>query len=90
MTQAELLAHIAAHSGVAKKDAERVLESLGQIVQKALAVGDTVALPGIGKLSVADRAARTGMNPATGAKIAIPAKRVATFKAGADVVRALA
>lgn len=89
MTQSELLAHLSTHSGVAKRDVERVLDSLGTIAQKTLAIGDTLSIPGVGKLSVADRAARTGMNPATGAKVAIPAKRVAKLKPGADMVRAL-
>lgn len=90
MTQAEFISRISGDSGIPRKDVERVLDSVGKTVQSALASGDTVALPGVGKLSVADRAARTGMNPATGAKVDIPAKRVAKLKAGAELTRALA
>ena len=35
-----------------------------------------------GTFSVVEKAARQGVNPATGAKIEIPAKKVAKFKAG--------
>ena len=35
--------------------------------------------------SVAEKAARTGINPATKAKIEIPARKVVKFKAGAEL-----
>jgi DNA-binding protein HU-beta len=39
-------------------------------------------LVGFGTFSVVEKAARQGVNPATGAKIEIAAKKVAKFKAG--------
>ncbi|MNR47985.1 DNA-binding protein HU [compost metagenome] len=36
-------------------------------------------LPGLGKLKPAERAARTGRNPATGLAMEIPAKRLVKF-----------
>ena len=48
-----------------------------------------VALVGFGTFSVAERPAHEGINPATKQKIQIPAKKVAKFKAGAELADAL-
>jgi DNA-binding protein HU-beta len=51
-------------------------------VTKAVASGEKVQLPGFLTFDRADRAARTGRNPATGAEIRIPASTVPRVKAG--------
>lgn len=81
MKQDDLISKIASDAGVTKVQAGQVLQSLGATVQKALAAGDEVTVPGIGKLSVNTRAARTGRNPRTGEEIAIAAKKVPHFSA---------
>jgi DNA-binding protein HU-beta len=50
---------------------------------------DTFTIPGIGKLVLMDRTARVGRNPATGAEIQIPARKVVKFrvaKAATDAI----
>ena len=47
--------------------------------------GDKVALIGFGTFQVIKKDKRQGINPATKAKITIPAKKVVKFKAGADL-----
>ncbi|ARU30874.1 hypothetical protein CAP31_03740 [Sulfuriferula sp. AH1] len=66
---------------VNKADVSAFLESLATASTIALATGGEVMLPDICKISVTTRAARTGRNPATGAEVEIPAKRVPAFKA---------
>jgi len=44
--------------------------------------GKKVSILGFGSFEPRDRSARQGLNPKTGEKIAIPAKRVPTFSAG--------
>ena len=44
-----------------------------------------ISLVGFGSFSVSKRAARKGRNPQTGKEIAIAAKNVIRFKAGADL-----
>ena len=61
-----------------KKTAETVMESLAQMAYEH--AKDEFTLPGIGKLVVVDRKARTGRNPQTGAEIQIPAKRALKFR----------
>lgn len=87
MTKQELIERVTEqmkvyHSrAVSKADVSSLLDSLATVSANALASGDEVTLPGIGKLSVIIRAARTGRNPATGDEIDIPAKQVPAFKA---------
>lgn len=44
-----------------------------------------MALIGFGTFSVVEKGERIGINPATKAKITIPAKKVVKFKAGAEL-----
>ncbi len=60
---------------------ESILDALGSVVQEQLAKGGEVILPGIGKLSVTERSARTGRNPQTGEEILIDAKKAPKFSA---------
>lgn len=95
MTRAELIEQIV-KSGVTpgsrtlcKADAEAVLRALGPIVQKALAGGDHVGLPGIGKLVAKTRAERAGRNPKTGEALTIPACVAPRFIPAAELKSAL-
>ena len=58
-------------------------------LKDALAKGDKVQLIGFGTFSVNERPAREGINPSTKAKIKIAAKKVAKFKAGAELSDAI-
>ncbi|EGH18718.1 single-stranded binding protein, partial [Pseudomonas savastanoi pv. glycinea str. race 4] len=53
----------------------KALEQLGHIVADQLESGAEITLPGIGKLKVAERPARTVRHPSTGAAIEIAAKK---------------
>lgn len=82
MTKDELVAKAAQDADIPKVKAAKVLESFINSITSALADGDKVSLVGFGTFSVAKRAAREGRNPATGAKIKIPASTVPKFKPG--------
>ena len=85
MNKAELIDAISAESKLTKADSARALDAFVNATSKALKKGDRVALVGFGSFSVAKRAARSGRNPQTGKTIKIAAKKVAKFKAGADL-----
>lgn len=85
MNKTQLIDAMAAGSGLSKADAKRALEAFVDATTDTLKKGDKVALVGFGSFSVAERSARTGRNPKTGAAINIPAKKVVKFKAGADL-----
>ncbi len=81
MNKTELVNAIAEDTGLSKKDAEKALKSFVEIVSKELSEGNDVQLFGFGVFSVAERAAREGINPLTKEKIKIPASKTAKFKA---------
>ncbi len=84
MNQAELINAIAANisnTGTSKAAIKFVLDTQAEIVKAELRSGGEVTLPGLGKFSTAQRAARTGRNPATGNPVQIAAKRVPHFSA---------
>lgn len=90
MNKADLINAIAAEAGLSKVDAKKALEAVVANISKALAAGDKVGLVGFGTFSVAARGARQGINPATKKPITIAAKKVAKFKAGAELANAVA
>lgn len=85
MNKTELINAIAENAGLSKTDAKKALEATLGAIAEAVKKGDKVALIGFGTFSVSERPARTGINPATGAKIEIAAKKVVKFKAGAEL-----
>ena len=82
MNKGELITSISEKAGLTKKDAEAAVSAVFDSIKDALADGDKVALVGFGTFAVKERAARTGLNPQTKAKIEIPASKVPGFKAG--------
>lgn len=85
MNKTDLIAAMAASGGMAKADAAKSLNAFMEAVADALKKGDKVTLVGFGTFSVTERAARTGVNPATKQMIEIPAKKVVKFKAGSEL-----
>jgi DNA-binding protein HU-beta len=76
LTQTQLFKELAAACGISNKQAKAVVEKFVEIaIRETKKVGVSV-LPGIGRLKKIDRKARLGRNPATGATIKIPAKKV--------------
>ena len=89
MNKTELIAKIAETAGLSKVDAKKALEAAVEAVKDALVAGDKVQLVGFGTFAVKEQPAREGINPATKAKIKIAAKKVAKFKAGAELAEAV-
>ena len=78
LSKSQLAAELAAQSGLTKKAGVEILDNLAALAYKH--AKSTFTLPGIGKLVLVNRKARTGRNPATGAAIQIPAKKVVKFR----------
>ena len=81
MNKNELIASIAAATGLTKTDSTKALDAFINSVAKALKEGKEVRLVGFGTFGVSERAATTGRNR-TGETIKIPARKVAKFKPG--------
>ena len=89
MKKTELIDKIAAGAGISKADAKKALDATTNALKEALVAGDKIQLVGFGTFSVSERPAREGINPATKEKIQIAAKKVAKFKAGAELADAI-
>lgn len=85
MNKADLVAAVAAKAELSKAKAAIAVEAAVDAVMDALKKGENVQLIGFGTFAVVKKAARQGINPATKAKIQIPAKKVVKFKAGAKL-----
>lgn len=78
LTKGDIVTHLAKKTGTTKKVANQFLDELVKLSYKE-AKRDFV-IPGLGKLTVANRKKRVGRNPATGETMVIPAKKVLKFK----------
>jgi len=85
MTKAELVALVAAQAGLTNADTERVLDGFRDVIQAHVRNGDDVSYPGLGKFSRAQRKARIGRNPQTGAEIKVKASKAPKFSAAAGL-----
>jgi DNA-binding protein HU-beta len=87
LSKSQIASVLAEKVGITKKQSVEYLEALAGLAYSN--AKNTFTLPGLGKLKLRDRAARVGRNPATGATIQIPAKRVVKFqvsKAAKDAI----
>ena len=78
LTKSQIVTAIAEANGLPKTQTAAILESIVQLAYKN--AKNSFTLPGLGKLVLVNRKARMGRNPATGATIKIPAKRVVKFR----------
>ena len=89
MSKTELVEFIAAVAGLTKADAARALDATIEGISTGLKKEGKVTLVGFGTFSAKKRAAREGINPLTKEPLKIPAKTVASFKAGSKLKDAL-
>lgn len=80
MTKSQLSGHISEKAGITKKAASDILDELASVAYKETKKNGQFTFPGLGKLVLDKRKARTGRNPATGQEIKIPAKKVVKFR----------
>ena len=81
-TKSGIMAAIAEAAGITKKQAVAANDKLIDIAVKgAKQEAKGIMLPGLGKVKLIKRPARTGRNPATGETIKIKAKKVAKIVA---------
>ncbi len=78
MTKSATISHLAAKTGLTKKQSNQFVEELVNLAYKE--AKNAFTIPGLGKLVLVNRAARMGRNPKTGEAIQIPAKRVVKFR----------
>lgn len=89
MNKTELIEKVAVGANLSKADAKKALEATLDAIKNALVEGDKIQLIGFGTFSVSERPAREGINPRTKEKLSIAAKKIAKFKAGAELADSL-
>jgi DNA-binding protein HU-beta len=82
MNKAKLVETMAKLTKLPKATCKECLEGFIATVSSSLKQGKSVVLTGFGTFMVMKRKGRVGVNPATGKKMEIPAKRVPKFRPG--------
>jgi nucleoid DNA-binding protein len=82
MNKQELVAKVAADTGLSKVVAGAAVESLLHGIVQSLKRGQPAAFVGFGTFKTSVRKGRMGRNPRTGAAVKIPTHRVARFAPG--------
>ena len=82
MSKDEFIQQLVKKSGQTKVHSAEFLSIVLEEITKALSQGKEIVFTGFGKFSVVKRKARIGVNPKTGEKIKIAAKKAPKFKAG--------
>jgi DNA-binding protein HU-beta len=90
MNKADLVAQVSIQLDVSKRVATEAVDAVFDAVQRAVAKGDKVSLPGFGTFEKRLRAPRTARNPQTGQTIKVPATSVPAFRAARDFKSAVA
>jgi DNA-binding protein HU-beta len=78
LTKSQIATAVAEKANLPKRQAVEILEIIADLAYKN--AKNSFTLPGLGKLVLVNRKARIGRNPATGAEIKIPAKKVVKFR----------
>jgi DNA-binding protein HU-beta len=82
MNKAELIDMMASLTKLSKADCKKALEGFIESISRGLKKGKNVVLTNFGTFSISNRKRRIGVNPSTGKKMEIPAKKVPKFKPG--------
>jgi nucleoid DNA-binding protein len=90
MTKIELVEALSEKTGMQKKDAEKILETLVNTIQEALKNSIKVNVAGLGTFIVVEKKARVARNPKTGETVQVQAKRAPKFKPGKQLKELLA
>jgi len=83
VNKSELIDAIAEKLG-GRATAAAAVEAILETVQRSVIAGERVVLSGFGVFEQQKRAARTGRNPSTGARVRIPAMSVPKFRPGTE------
>ena len=82
MKKSDIVGRVAGRMGLGKSAAESAVDTVLEAIAEALAREETVRIAGFGTFSTRRRGARTGRNPRTGERVAVPASKSPAFKAG--------
>jgi integration host factor subunit alpha len=79
LTKDDIVEAVAKEIGFPKDQSVELVETLLELIKKALESGDDVLVSGFGKFCVKKKKERRGRNPATGEGMILEPRRVVTF-----------
>jgi DNA-binding protein HU-beta len=82
MTKRELVSVMATKTGHSKKEVEKVIDTLVDIITEKVNNGEKVSVTSFGTFYLGQIASRRGRDPQTGKEISIPDMRIPRFRAG--------
>ncbi len=81
MTKNQFIKALADKTGKPKTEVAETVDLVFDFITQTMLSGESVNISGFGIFRVSDRKAREGINPRTGEKIHIPAKKAPKFRA---------
>lgn len=89
MNKTDLIVSVAEKTGLSKANAKKAVDAVVESISDALIHNEKVILVGFGTFSLKEHCERTAINPATKAKITVPAKKSVKFKVGRELADAV-
>ncbi len=85
LTKADVIEEVVNATGLGRRDAEVVVETVFDNIVQALQADDKIEIRGFGSFHTRLRQGRVGRNPKTGEKVQVPPKRIPYFKPSKDL-----
>jgi DNA-binding protein HU-beta len=89
LTKQEFVDQLASKADLSRRDAEKAVNAMLDVITDTLRSGGDINFTGFGKFSTSNRAARQGVNPRTGERVQIAASTVPKFSAGSALKSAV-
>ena len=89
MNKAQLIEAVSDKTGITKKKAGNVVDTITKTIADTLSKREKITLVGFGSFRVIEKKARKGINPQIRETMQIPAKKVVKFKAGKELRKAV-
>lgn len=86
----EFVTLLAERCEISKREAAEMYDDVFGTLADVIASGEEVAIPGLGRVKIAERAARIAHNPKTKDKIEVPAKKAPKFQFAKNIKEAVA
>ena len=80
LTKPDFVELLSERCEVSKKEATEMYDNVFGLLSEVISNGEEVAIPNLGRVKIAERAARIARNPRTNEEIQIPAKKAPKFQ----------
>ena len=90
LNKPEFVALLAERCETTKEEAEAMYDDVFGTLAGVVAGGEEVAIAGLGRVKIVERAGRMATNPRTGEKVSVPAKKAPKFQFAKNIKEAVA